>query len=126
MSEEYKTETDLTYERYANAGDHPVKDGLPKNDLRDVNTQTVQSISAVPEPSNANIYTHSDISPELSVRHVPEEPLQSAVGDIDDGELEDVPDADQIQEDSPADPIAVVEDMHGTDLINGFDGDETE
>ncbi|MEI0737810.1 hypothetical protein VQ056_15965 [Paenibacillus sp. JTLBN-2024] len=41
-------------------------------------------------------------------------------------ELEDVPDADDIQMDSPIDPVATIEDMHGTDLINGFDGDETE
>lgn len=120
MPEEYKTEADWTYERYANAGDHPVEDGLPKDDLRDVNTQTVQSISAVPDPSDIDFYIRSDMNPKLGVRHVPEEPLQSA------GELEDVPDADEIQKDSPVDPVAVVEDMHGTDLINGFDGDETE
>ncbi|MFU1793468.1 hypothetical protein ACM1RC_06360 [Paenibacillus azoreducens] len=126
MPEEYKTEADWTYERYANAGDHPVEDGLPKDDLRDVNTQTVQSISAVPDPSDIDFYIRSDMNPQLGVRHVPEEPLQSAADDADEGELEDVPDADEIQKDSPVDPVAVVEDMHGTDLINGFDGDETE
>ncbi|MCJ8013977.1 hypothetical protein MUG84_19810 [Paenibacillus sp. KQZ6P-2] len=100
MSEEYKTETDLTCERYENAVNHPQEVGPPENDFREVNTQTIQNITCEPEASD-------DVTDEYT-------------------ELENVPDADDIQENSPVDPVATVEDMHGTDLINGYDGDDSE
>ncbi|GIO33874.1 MULTISPECIES: hypothetical protein [Paenibacillus] len=130
MPDKYKSEADWTYERYQNAGEHPVEDGLPDADLREVNAETVQSITSEPDPADAAFYVRSDMSPELGGRrNTPPEP---SVGPASDEigeeytELEDVPDADDIQKDSPIDPVATIEDMHGTDLINGFDGDETE
>ncbi|WP_246073191.1 hypothetical protein [Paenibacillus dokdonensis] len=130
MSEEYKTEADLTYERYENAGEHPIDEGLPEDDFREVNTQTVQSITREPEAADVEFYTRSEMSPELGNRRteIPGESLQSAEDDISDEEteLEDVPDADDIQMNSPIDPSATIEDMHGTDLINGYDGDDSE
>ncbi|MFB5674238.1 hypothetical protein ACE3NQ_00905 [Paenibacillus terreus] len=41
-----------------------------------------------------------------------------------DQALENVPDADVIAPDSPVDPSAPPDFIHGTDLLNGFDGDE--
>ncbi|WP_379316094.1 hypothetical protein [Paenibacillus puldeungensis] len=41
--------------------------------------------------------------------------------------LPDVPDADEIEMNSPVDPVAPDPDaMHGTDLLNGYDGDDDE
>jgi len=130
MPEPYKSEADWTYERYQNAGDHPVEDGLPADDLREVNTETVQSISEEPDPADVEFYVRSDMSPGLGGRREtsPEQAVEPDAGESSDEytELEDVPDADDVQKDSPIDPAATIEDMHGTDLINGFDGDETE
>lgn len=41
-----------------------------------------------------------------------------------DQALENVPDADVIAPGSPVDPSAPPDFIHGTDLLNGFDGDE--
>ncbi|MFB5763687.1 hypothetical protein [Paenibacillus medicaginis] len=41
-----------------------------------------------------------------------------------DEALENVPDADDIAPDSPVDPSAPPDFILGTDLLNGFDGDE--
>ncbi|MGQ3478044.1 hypothetical protein [Paenibacillus sp. TY11] len=43
-----------------------------------------------------------------------------------DTPLEDVPDADELTPNSPVDPSAPAEFLHGTDLLNGTDGDEEE
>ncbi|ANS77030.1 hypothetical protein AWM70_01265 [Paenibacillus yonginensis] len=44
---------------------------------------------------------------------------------LEQGELPDVPDADDIQPESPVDAAAQpVDVMHGTDLINGAGADE--
>lgn len=41
--------------------------------------------------------------------------------------LEDIPDADEIQANSPVDPAAPpVDHMHGTDLLNGSSGEDEE
>lgn len=134
MPEPYKSEAEWTYERYQNAGDHPAEDGLPADDLRDVNTETAQSISAEPDAADVEFYVRSDMSDELGGRRETTSGQAVESGADKSGEesrdeyteLEDVPDADDIQMDSPIDPVATIEDMHGTDLINGFDGDETE
>jgi hypothetical protein len=41
-----------------------------------------------------------------------------------DTPLENVPDADAFSPDSPIDPSAPAEFLHGTDLLNGADGNE--
>ncbi|MDO7907138.1 hypothetical protein Q5741_12035 [Paenibacillus sp. JX-17] len=41
-----------------------------------------------------------------------------------DTPFEDVPDADAIAVNSPVDPSAPAELLHGTDLLNGSDGDD--
>ncbi|ASR48770.1 hypothetical protein B4V02_19755 [Paenibacillus kribbensis] len=43
-----------------------------------------------------------------------------------DTPLEDVPNADELEPDSPVDPSAPAEFLHGTDLLNGTDRDEDE
>ncbi len=131
MPEPYKTEADLAYERYENAGDHAAEDVLPEDDIREVNTQTVQSISREPSEADVEFYTRSEMSPQLGTRtpgmgEASMAPAPTDVASDEDAPLEDVPDADEIQEDSPVDPSAAVEDMHGTDLINGYDGDDAE
>ncbi|MWV46939.1 hypothetical protein GRF59_25335 [Paenibacillus sp. HJL G12] len=128
---EYKTEADLAYERYDNAGEPPLEEGLPEDDFREVNTQTVQSITQEPGAADVEFYTRSEWSPQLGTRYpenTGEYPDPAGVNDLsdEDTELEDIPDADDIQEDSPVDPSAMIEDMHGTDLINGYDGDDSE
>lgn len=130
MTEPYKNEAELTYERYENDREHSLEELLPEDDFREVNTETMQSISSKPEDTDVEFYTRSDMSPFLGNRQpVNGESFDPAAADEvleDETELEDVPDADAIQKDSPVDPVATIEDMHGTDLINGFDGDETE
>lgn len=55
----------------------------------------------------------------------PAQPSASAEAEAEaDAPLEDVPDADEIQANSPVDPAAPpVDHMHGTDLLNGSNGD---
>jgi hypothetical protein len=43
-----------------------------------------------------------------------------------DTPLENVPDADELTPDNPINPSAPAEFLHGTDLLNGSDGDEDE
>ncbi|MCC3382141.1 hypothetical protein ACFQ5D_03640 [Paenibacillus farraposensis] len=40
--------------------------------------------------------------------------------------LENIPDADELTPDSPVDLSGPIEFLHGTDLLNGTDGDEDE
>ncbi|MNW34863.1 hypothetical protein D3C74_118500 [compost metagenome] len=63
-------------------------------------------------------------------RLTPEPSLQNAEnnwGNLTQGEyetLQNVPDADALSPDSPVDPSAPEELLHGIDLLNGFDGEE--
>lgn len=98
-----KTEGDQAYERYQLLGDYRAENDIPDDDLLPHDTRITQSLS---------------------------EPAEE-VSDTDELQMEDflpdVPDADEIQPGSPVDQAAPDPDaMHGTDLLNGFDGDETE
>jgi hypothetical protein len=45
----------------------------------------------------------------------------------DESDFEDIPDADDIQKDSPIDPATPpIEVVHGTDLLNGFHNEDPE
>ncbi|WP_438351212.1 hypothetical protein ACP8HI_11545 [Paenibacillus sp. FA6] len=101
-----KTTADLTYEQYEKSRSINPESVIPTDDLRDVNTITTQSISELPLKSDVEYYSSEDVNETA---------------------LEDVPDADVIQRDSPIDPatppIIVV---HGTDLLNGYHNEEPE
>ena len=106
MDNEPKTTADLTYEQYETS--RPINPELviPPDDLRDVNTITTQSISESPLMSDGDYYSNAD-------------------ADDDDTAFEDIPDADDIQKDSPIDPATPpIEIVHGTDLLNGYRNEE--
>jgi hypothetical protein len=93
-----KTSADFEYERYKLLKEYRPENDIPDDDLLPHDTRIAQGISE-----------------------------QDAVSVGENDPLPDVPDADAIQKDSPVDPVAPDPDaMHGTDLLNGFDGDETE
>lgn len=93
-----RTSADFEYERYELLKEYRPENDIPSDDLLPHDTRVAQGIS---------------------------EEETAAVGQ--EAPLPDVPDADVIQKDSPIDPVTPDPDvMHGTDLLNGFDGDETE
>ncbi|WP_247681724.1 hypothetical protein [Paenibacillus sp. Marseille-P2973] len=103
MPEYPKTEGDQAYERYQLLGDYRDENDIPGDDLLPHDTRITQSLS---EPSGEAADTDELLAEDS---------------------LPDVPDADEIQPGSPVDQVAPDPDaMHGTDLLNGFDGDETE
>lgn len=100
-----KTAADFVYERYGLLAEDRPENDIPDDDLLHHDTRVAQGIS-----ENADEDDQSDID------NLP---------DLLFGELPDVPDADAIQKDSPADPVSPDPDaMHGTDLLNGYDGDD--
>ncbi len=98
-----KSEGDKAYDRYQLLGEYREENDIPDDDLLPHDTRITQSLS---EPAAEDIRSEEFRSEEA---------------------LPDVPDADEIQPGSPVDQAAPDPDaMHGTDLLNGFDGDETE
>lgn len=92
------TSADFEYERYKLLKEYRSENDIPGDDLLPHDTQITQGISE-----------------------------EDAALASQDEPFPDVPDADAIQKDSPVDPAAPDPDtMHGTDLLNGYDGDETE
>ncbi|RCX20562.1 hypothetical protein DFP94_103293 [Fontibacillus phaseoli] len=99
-----KTEGDQAYERYIIQREYRAENDIPDNDLLPHDTVITQGLS---EPAD-----NQDKETELQAEN---------------DALPDVPDADEIQPGSPVDQAAPDPDaMHGTDLLNGFDGDESQ
>lgn len=124
MTNEPKTTADLAYERYKRSGPENPNTVIPEDDIRDVDTMTTQSISERPLQSDVEFYRHIDTQDNIR-----ENKIELANEELASHEtaLEDVPDADDIQMNSPIDPAAPpIEVVHGTDLLNGYDGDITE
>lgn len=124
MTNEPKTTADLTYEQYERSGPVNPNTVIPEDDIRDVDTVTTQSISESPLQSDVEFYRNIDIQDDIR-----ENKIESENEEIVSNEtaLEDIPDADDIQMNSPIDPAAPpIEVVHGTDLLNGYDGDITE
>ncbi|RUT30583.1 hypothetical protein EJP77_12205 [Paenibacillus zeisoli] len=95
---------DQEYEQYKILADYDPENDIPSNDLLPHDSRTTQSVSSSEEDET-----------------------DSYVDAAEDAPLVDVPDADAIQENSPVDPAAPPEIiMHGTDLINGYDGGDEE
>lgn len=101
MTYDPKSEADMTYDRYDAMRPVPDENAVPDNELLQANTITEQSLSELPE--------------------------DTARGDEDPDQLQDVPDADEIAANSPVDPAAPpVDVMHGTDLLNGYAAEDTD
>lgn len=126
MANEPKTTADLTYEQYEILGPTDSVTLIPKDDLRDVDTITTQSISEMPLKSDVEFYLHEDVNVTEERRDDRIESKNEVLGS-EEVALEDVPDADEIHMNSPIDPAAPpVEVVHGTDLLNGYGGDHPE
>lgn len=124
MTNEPKTTADLTYEQYERSGPVNPNTVIPEDDIRDVDTVTTQSISESPLQSDVEFYRHIDIQDDIRENKIESENDELVLNET---ALEDVPDADDIQMNSPIDPAAPpIEVVHGTDLLNGYDGDITE
>lgn len=94
------------YERYNLLKGYRPENDIPGDDLLPHDTRITQSLS---DPGD---------EPDARGANDTEAALEP---------LPDVPDADAIQKDSPVDPSAPdPETMHGTDLLNGYDGDDSE
>lgn len=99
------TRSDQEYEQYKILASYNPENDIPNDDLLPHDTRITQSLSA-----------HSDGDAGETINDASEEV-----------NLEDVPDADAIEKNSPVDPAAPPEIInHGTDLINGYDGSEEE
>ncbi|MGZ7442022.1 hypothetical protein [Paenibacillus sp. TH7-28] len=100
-----KTAADFVYERYGLLAENRPENDIPDDDLLHHDTRVAQGISE-----------NADEDDQSNITNPP---------DLLFGELPDVPDADAIQKDSPVDPVSPDPNaMHGTDLLNGYDGDE--
>jgi len=94
------------YERYHLLKEYRPENDIPGDDLLPHDTRITQSLSEPGGESEARGAAGAEATLEP---------------------LPDVPDADAIQKDSPVDPSAPDPDaMHGTDLLNGYDGDDSE
>lgn len=103
--QDYPTEGDQAYQRYRLLGERRAENDIPDDDLLPHDTRITQGLS------------ESDAGPEDRERDAARPDMA----------LPDVPDADDIAKNSPVDPVSPDPDaMHGTDLINGYDGDESE
>jgi len=102
MDDNPKTTGDLVYEQYKLLAEYRFENDIPQGDALPFDTRITQGTS---EPGIKN---------NSSEDH--EEPFP------------DVPDADDLQSDTPVDPAMPDIDttMHGTDLLNGYNGDEVE
>ncbi|MGM1048218.1 MAG: hypothetical protein ACQEXX_19025 [Bacillota bacterium] len=80
-------------------------------------------------PADAAFSLGTDASETYLRRNPPPDDLRESESPVEEeAPLEDVPDADEIQADSPVDPAALQDpDQHGIDLLNGVGGvdDET-
>lgn len=89
---------DQEYEQYKILADYSPENDIPSDDLLPHDSRSTQSLSSYEEDETDS---------------------------AEDVHLEDVPDADAIEKNSPVDPAAPPEIiMHGTDLINGYDGED--
>ncbi|GGH12556.1 hypothetical protein [Paenibacillus segetis] len=104
MVDDYKTPADYEYERYVLLKGYRPENDIPDADLLPHDTRVTQGISEEDESSTATYEDHSSIEG-----------------------LQDVPSADDIMENTPVDPAAPDSDiMHGIDLLNGYNGEDTE
>lgn len=121
MTNEPKTTADRTYEQYEKSGHVNPNTVIPEDDIRDVDTITTQSISGRPLQNDVVLYRDIDIKDDMRENTITSENEESGSNEL---ALEDIPDADDIQMNSPIDQAAPpIEIVHGTDLLNGYDGD---
>lgn len=101
--DEFKTAADYEYERYEILKGYRPENDIPDADLLPHDTRITQGISE----ENGPVHIASSDNNQWE-------------------ELQDVPDADEIEMNTPIDPVAPdIEALHGTDLLNGYSGDDT-
>ncbi|GEM_PF-1146223 len=112
MAYDPRNESDRAYERYelTQPNDEEYLE-------RDIPSETTEYIDTVQEGELEVGPTVTD--PEAYPNRTEEDP------NLGSPTLEDVPDADDLYPDSPVDPAApAMDEPHGTDLLNGFGGEE--
>ncbi|WP_458461136.1 hypothetical protein [Paenibacillus sp.] len=103
-------ESDRYYDRYQRSRDIPPETEVPEGDM-----------DTFDEVSGRRIVTEDSNLPPVAATAVDEPELDSRLAETP---LESVPDADQLQPNSPVDPAAPDPDaLHGTDLLNGAGAD---
>jgi hypothetical protein len=102
MDDNQKTTGDLAYEQYKLLAEYRFENDIPKSDALPFDTRITQGISE-PGPKDNSNDDHEESFPNI-------------------------PDADELQSDTPVDPAMPNIDttMHGIDLLNGYNGEEVE
>lgn len=113
-----KTEGDFAYERYETLKGYRPENDIPGDDLLPHDSRVTQSLS---EDDRGG----QDVRSEAAAHQA----TSDTVSELDAYEpLPDVPDADVIQKGSPPDSAApdpdAIDAMHGTDLLNGYSGED--
>ncbi|MCM3785211.1 hypothetical protein M3231_19740 [Neobacillus mesonae] len=133
---EYKpriNESDFAYDRYKAEQEPDPLGTLPADDLDYVNTYTEQTISLDEDTGPLDAETAQkapmqDVRDTSSIEFAADEDFmdkQDVLVRSSEPDLAAVPDADDIEENTPVDPAAPDPDaMHGTDLLNGAGGEE--
>ncbi|MCM3127788.1 MULTISPECIES: hypothetical protein [unclassified Paenibacillus] len=128
----HTSEADFAYDRYRSLQEPDPLNTVPEDDLDYVNTYTEQTISLDEDttPLDAETVqkeTMQDVRSSSSIEFAADEDFmdrQDVIVRSSEPDLTSVPDADDIEANSPVDPAAPDPDaMHGTDLINGAGGD---
>ena len=107
-----KTYSDQIFEQYKLLADYNPENDIPDDDLLPHDTRVTQSLSSTKDNSHPSSPDRQSEFPEITSLE-------------DDDPLPDIPVADVIQPESPADPLlSISEEFHGTDLLNGFGAEE--
>ncbi|MBP2000719.1 hypothetical protein J2Z69_001750 [Paenibacillus shirakamiensis] len=114
MADEFddvKSRGQQEYDEYKTLASYNEENDIPSDDLLPHDSRSTQSLSEGESISNSNSHFDKDL---------PAAPLDDVEEDMP---LQDVPDADEVSEDSPVDPVSPPEILdHGIDIINGYDG----
>lgn len=114
-----KTEGDFAYERYETLKEYRPENDIPGDDLLPHDTRITQSLSEGDQDVRSRAVDHQATNEIVNEQDAEQDAYEP---------LPDVPDADAIQQDSPPDRAApdpdAIDAMHGTDLLNGYSGDD--
>ncbi|WP_106768622.1 hypothetical protein [Paenibacillus faecalis] len=129
---------DLVHKQYEKMDPLDPMTDIPEDDRKDVGTTTSQSLSS--EDADHSGFSQNEAGPADATPPLGKDanetyphgyPVYDAAfaedhESTDETPLENVPDADEIQMDSPVDPAAQDTDQHGIDLLNGVGGVDDE
>ncbi|WP_211747008.1 hypothetical protein [Paenibacillus sp. Marseille-Q4541] len=127
------TEADFAYDRYKTLNQETDStETIPADDLDYVNTYTEQTVSLDEDTNPIEAETvqeepMQDLRPTSTTEYASEEDFINSTDEelvrSSEPDLAAVPDADEVEKNSPVDPVSPDPDaMHGTDLINGAGG----